>query len=176
MGRPKATIDWRGETLADRAARVLEAVCAPVLEIGPGYSSLPTVDEDEPGAGPLAALEAGFRALGDADAGERAAVLLACDLPFVDVETVRLLADWPGDGTVVPVADGHPQVLCARYGADARIAIPRLLADGRRSLRALVDAIAPVLLGEGDWHPPGGPRTFVDLDTPGDLEQWSSHE
>jgi molybdopterin-guanine dinucleotide biosynthesis protein A len=176
MGRPKATIDWRGERLADRAARVLEVVCAPVLEIGPGYSRLPTVDEDEPGAGPLAALDAGFRALDDADAGERAAVLLACDLPFVDVETVRLLADWPGDATVVPVADGHPQVLCARYGADARLAVPRLLADGRRSLRALVDAVEPVLLGEDDWLPAGGRRTFVDLDTPADLDQWSAHE
>jgi molybdopterin-guanine dinucleotide biosynthesis protein A len=103
-------------------------------------------------------------------------VLLACDLPFVDVETLRLLADWPGDSTVVPVADGHPQVLCARYGADARLAVPRLLANGQRSLRALVDAIEPVLLGEDDWLPAGGRRTFVDLDTPADLDQWSSHE
>ncbi|HEY7136185.1 MAG TPA: molybdenum cofactor guanylyltransferase [Acidimicrobiia bacterium] len=176
MGRPKATIEWRGERLADRAARVLQAVCAPVFEVGPGYSAVPTVDEDEPGAGPLAALHAGFRALDDADAGERAAVLLACDLPFVGVETVRLLADWPGDGTVVPVADAHPQVLCARYGADARLAVPRLLADGRRSLRALVDAIEPVLLDEADWRVAGGHRSFVDLDTPADLERWSGEE
>jgi hypothetical protein len=67
-------------------------------------------------------------------------------------------------------------VQCARYGADARGAIPRLLADGRRSLRALLDAIEPAWLGEPEWVAACGRHTFVDLDTPADLERWSGKE
>jgi molybdopterin-guanine dinucleotide biosynthesis protein A len=176
MGRPKATIEWRGQRLADRAARVLGAVCEPVLEVGPGYSSLPAVGEDEPGAGPLAAFDAGVRALGTAGAAGRPALLLACDLPFVGTELLRLLAAWPGEGTVVPVGDGHAQVLCARYGPDAFTAAPRLLAEGRRSLRALVDALEPTWLHENDWRAAGGTHAFADVDTPADLDRWSRED
>ena len=45
--------------------------------------------------------------------------MLGVDLPFVEPELVRLLADWPGNASAVPLADGHRQVLCARYGEEA---------------------------------------------------------
>ena len=48
-------------------------------------------------------------------------LLLACDLPFVTLELLTRLVDWPGDGTVVPVdRDGIVQPVCARYSAAAR--------------------------------------------------------
>lgn len=173
MGRPKATIVWRGERLADRAARVLESVCEPVLEVGPGYSLLTAVDEEQPGLGPLAALEAGVHALEAAGAGGRPVLVLGVDLPFVEVELVRLLADWPGDGTVVPVADGHPQVLCARYGVDAIATVADLVAAGERSLRALVESVDPELVDEERWRAVTVGHAFTDVDTPDDLARWS---
>src|SRR5205809_839007 len=53
MGRDKAELVVAGERLADRAARVLQTVCDPVLEIGTGHSVLETgaadlVDRGEP--------------------------------------------------------------------------------------------------------------------------------
>ena len=47
MGRDKAEIVVAGERLADHAARVLTAVCEPVLEIGPGRSQLEAVGDDD---------------------------------------------------------------------------------------------------------------------------------
>ncbi|MCU1467162.1 MAG: molybdopterin-guanine dinucleotide biosynthesis protein, partial [Actinomycetia bacterium] len=113
MATDKASIVWRGETLAARAARVLASVCVPVVEVGFGVSGLPCMREDPPGAGPLAALVAGARSLSGKGGP---VVLLACDLPFVEAPVLQLLAEWPGAPTVIPVVDGRLQYVCARYG------------------------------------------------------------
>lgn len=168
MGRTKARLEIDGEPLARRSARVLAAVCAPVLEVGPGYTDLPCVMEDTPGEGPLAAFVAGSTALPEGGP----LLLVACDLPALDVAAVRLLADHPGAGTVIPEVAGRRQVLCARYGPDARAAAPGLLAAGERSLRALLDRTGYEVLGEGDWAPVVDAAAFGDLDTPEDLERF----
>jgi molybdenum cofactor guanylyltransferase len=166
MGNDKARIVWRGETLAARAARVLAAVCDPVLEVGPGLTDLPSVREDPPGAGPLAALVAA------ADALETAGpvVLLACDMPFVEEPVLRLLADHAGAATVIPVAAGRLQLACARYGPNAIARARDALARGETALRAAVDADHEEL-AEEQWVVVGGPDAFADLDTPGDLDR-----
>ena len=92
---------------------MLASVCDPVVEVGPGVSGLPAVREEPPGAGPLVALLAGVGALGEPSS----VILLACDLPNVSPELLRLLVEWPGSGTVIPVVDGRFQYACARYGA-----------------------------------------------------------
>src|SRR4051812_19062640 len=111
MGIDKATLEIEGQTLARRAADVLGHVCDPVLEVGDGATDLPAVREDPVGAGPLAALVAGADALGTAPV-----LLLACDMPFIEPALVALIVQQPGDGTVIPIADGRPQYGCARYG------------------------------------------------------------
>ena len=111
MGTPKAGLRRDGETLADRSARLLQRVCDPVVEIGPGYTALARVDENPPGRGPLAALVAGADAVPD----RVRCCLLACDLPFVSEALLARLAAWPGPDTVVPVdRDGFEQPVCAR--------------------------------------------------------------
>jgi molybdopterin-guanine dinucleotide biosynthesis protein A len=166
METDKARIVWRGETLAARAARILAAVCDPVVEAGPGVTTLRCVREDPPGAGPLAALVAAAGALGT----DGPVVLLACDMPFVDEPVLRLLANREGDATVIPVAAGRLQLACARYGpeaiARARLAVTR----GETALRAAVDA-GHEELTEDEWLAVGGPDAFADLDTPGDLDR-----
>jgi molybdopterin-guanine dinucleotide biosynthesis protein A len=99
MGVPKATLVVGGESIADRAAARLLQVCDPVVEVGPGYSSLRRVDEDQPGRGPLAALVAGADAVGTGGP----LLLLACDLPFVTEALLGRLVGWEGTDTVVPV-------------------------------------------------------------------------
>ncbi len=168
MGTDKAQLVVDGRRLADRAASLLAAVCDPVLEVGPGVSGLPAVREDPPGEGPLAALGTG--AAGLARLGYAGPVLvLAVDMPFVGAGLLRLLRDRPGPATAVPVADGQPQPLCARYGADALAAVPHLLAAGQRSLRALLAAVDVDWVQPAEWEPAGGPDAFRDLDTPDDL-------
>jgi molybdopterin-guanine dinucleotide biosynthesis protein A len=161
LGTDKATLVVDGETLAARAARVLGAVCDEAVEVGPGVTSLRAVRESPPGSGPLAALVAGADAL-----GRRPVLLLACDMPFVDVALLRLLAEWPGDGTVVPVAGGRLQYTCARYGADAL----QRGRDGARALKAVVGDGATVV-DEAVWRAVAPEHAFADIDTPDDLQR-----
>ena len=111
MGRDKAELVVAGERLADRAARVLQTVCDPVLEIGPGRSALEAVGDDDPHAGPLAALVTGAGALRPRGY-EGAVLLLAVDLPFVDARLLELLVNHPSADSVVPVAGGMRQSCC----------------------------------------------------------------
>jgi molybdopterin-guanine dinucleotide biosynthesis protein A len=177
MGRPKATLTVGGEALAARAARILAEVCHPVLEVGPGYSALPHVVEEPPGAGPVAALLAGWDALGR-DPGPapslatRRVLLVACDLPFVDAALLRLLAGWDGAPTVVPVAGGRPQPACARFGADAVAVARGVVAGGPGSFRALLDAVAVDYVDEARWRPVAAADALVDVDTPEDAARW----
>ena len=167
LGRDKATVLVQGERLADHAARVLAAVCDPVVEVGPGVTGLSVCREDPVGAGPLAGLVAGALALGVV--ASRGLVLLACDLPDVEEPLIRLLAEWPGATTVVPVAGGRLQSVCARYGRVALADADAALAAGERSLRGLLGRTDHELIDESAWGAVAPPDAFADVDTPDDL-------
>lgn len=168
MGRDKALIDIDGEPLAARTARVLAEVCEPVLEVGPGRTALRCVTEEPPGGGPLAALVAGSAALPD----DGPILVVACDVPRLDAAVLRFLAEHPGASTVVPEVDGRLQVLCARYGPAARAAAPQVLADGGRSMVALLERTAYEVLDEAAWSAVVDAEVFGDLDTPEDLDRY----
>ena len=161
FGSDKARLPVDGVPNAQRLAdAMVAALDGPVLEVGPGYTSLPTAPEDRAGEGPLAAMAAGARAL-RAAGHDGPAVVLACDLPFADESLVRFLAEQPG--TTLPVVDGRPQPLCARYDGPALAAAPRLVANGARAVNALLDVVPLRLLDDVD------PTGFLDVDTPDDL-------
>ena len=166
LGQDKATVILDGERLCDRTARLLAGVAAPVLEVGPGHTGLPVVDEGEDRMGPLAAVAAGVALL---PAGA-AAIVLAVDMPAVTTALLRMLADHPSPSPVVPVdGTGRLQPLCARYSPTALAAAPRLVAAGKRAMGALLDADTHVILGADVWEPLAGPAPFADVDTPDDL-------
>lgn len=164
FGRDKALLPVDGTPAAVRLADVLSSVVSPAREVGPGRTSLARVRESSP-EGPLVAVAAGVAAL-RADGFDGGAVVLACDLPLVDAALVRYLAGF--DGTAVPVVDGRPQSLCARYSAAALDTAVALVASGERRMSALVDAGPVTWLGEDDWGAVATGRTFADVDTPAD--------
>jgi molybdopterin-guanine dinucleotide biosynthesis protein A len=172
MGRDKAELVVAGERLADRSARVLSAVCDPVLEVGPGVSGLAAVDDESaagaPRSGPLAALVAGADAL-RAHAYSGAVVLLGVDLPFVSEQLLRLVADHPASATVVPLAGGMRQSCCARYAPDALASAADLVGRGERALRALLSTVPVVDISEEEWQAVAPSDALADLDTPEDL-------
>jgi molybdopterin-guanine dinucleotide biosynthesis protein A len=172
MGADKALLPSPGEagaTLAQRSAALLEDVCSVALEVGPGVSGLPAVADDQPGAGPLAAVATGHRALMDAG-WEGAVLVVATDLPLLDVATLRWLAEHPASGSVVPVAGGHPQPLCARWSADDLALAARLVESGRRALRELLAEAHPSLAAV---DVPGArlATAVADADTPDDARR-----
>ena len=168
MGVDKAALVVDGVPLAERAAAALLAVVSPVLEVGPGRTSLPVVTEADPGAGPLGALAAGAATLArHGHAGP--AVLLATDLPFVTAALVRALASHPSEAAVVPVVAGRRQPLAARYSPAALQLAPALFSAGRRSLAALLEDVDVVEVTEDGLAPLVDLRELEDVDTPEDL-------
>jgi molybdopterin-guanine dinucleotide biosynthesis protein A len=167
MGRDKATLSLAGEPMAVRLGRLLSAITFPTLEVGPGHSGLPSVREEPPGQGPLVAVAAGARALGELGS-TGPAIVVACDLVRLTPEALELLACWPTTGAVVPEVDGHRQPLCARWAAaDLATAVERA-AVGQRAIGHLPAASPCTVLTPGHGIPVDS-RVFADADRPEDL-------
>ena len=147
MGRDKAHLEWRGETLSTRAADLLARLFFETLLVG---------GEPEPQApgrrvsdpsGPSCALRGLVAAL-EAATSPRVLVV-ATDLPFLSQDLLLALTAWPESDIVVPVdAEGtHP--LCAIYRRDICLPVARSNFDADRlSLRDLLADVdsAPVSL------------------------------
>jgi molybdopterin-guanine dinucleotide biosynthesis protein A len=170
MGFDKASLVVGGVPLAAHLASMLAEVAAPVVEVGPGRSGAPWVQEDPPGSGPLVAVGAGYEAL--LQRGHRGpALVLACDLPRLDTALLGLVAGWPGTCSVVPVWAGRPQPLCARWSAEDLGAVGAMVAAGARSMRPLLERAGVVLVDEPLWSAVTGPESLADVDRPEDLER-----
>ena len=161
MGRDKATLPWRGGTLLGHVCAVAREAGLAVAVVGRAApAGFRTIADELPGEGPLAALATVLAA------HDGAVLLLACDLPRLDAEAVRWLAALPcgADGAVLEI-DGRLQTCCAIYHQRCLPAARARLAEGRRSLHALVEA--------GDFArnacPPALTQRFVDVDTE---EEW----
>jgi len=168
MGYDKADIVVNGERLADRAARVLAGACDPVVEVGPSRSALDAAVDDDPRAGPLAALVTGAAALSERGY-DGAVLLLGVDLPFVEAPLLELLVRHPAVDTVVPMAGGMQQSCCTRYAAGALSTGAELVANGERALHALLSVVPVVEVIETEWRAVAPADAFADVDTPEDL-------
>ncbi len=169
MGFDKATMPIDGVPAAERIAQTMRTVVSVAVEVGPGVSGLPVVTESRPGRGPLVAVCAGAAALRPARA--RHVLVLACDLPLLTGAVLTTLARWPGEQSVVPVIDGFPQPLCARWSPEDLAAAAELAEAGERSMRPLLDRPGIVLADEACWPGDMDRSAFSDVDTPTDLER-----
>jgi len=172
FGRPKALVEFDGQTLAERGIGMLRAGGAdPVLIVtgaaqvglGPEYQ-VRTVCNDDWRTGMGSSLRAALRALADPDVG--AAVVALADQPLVGAEAVsRLIAAYQAGASVVVAAyDGRPRnpVLLAREHWPEVIAMATGDQGARAFLRARPGLVTLVECGDA-----GRPD---DIDTPADLE------
>ncbi len=72
---------------------------------------------------------------------------------------------------MVPRVDGIPQPLCARYGVDAVATAHTLLANGARSMQALLDAVPVTWLDDEALRGVASVDALADVDTPEDARQ-----
>jgi molybdopterin-guanine dinucleotide biosynthesis protein A len=101
---------------------------------------------------------------------EGSTVLLAVDLPFITVDFLRYLVDFPGSGTVVPFVRGEPQPVCARYSPQALVLAADAVRRGERSIRELLRLLPEVQwVGPRMWGAVAEERVLADVDTPEDL-------
>jgi molybdenum cofactor guanylyltransferase len=142
FGSPKALAELEGETLADRAWRLLGEACEERLAVGPGGLA-------DPGTGPVAAIAAGLRA-----ASYEVAVVVPVDMPLLTGEALHILADACRDAAVAQ----HGPLPCAV----ARRTLPAF-ETGERRLRT-------VLGGLDTAHVELEERLLANVNTPEDLD------
>lgn len=130
---------------------MLAGVTAPTLEIGSGASRLRRPAAADPRRGPLGAIALGTTAL-RSEGANGCAVVLATDLPLITQPLLEAISRWsaPTSVSVVPVAGGRPQYLCARWSAAALEAAVDLDAAGERRVQAALDASERLYLGPAD--------------------------
>jgi molybdenum cofactor guanylyltransferase len=145
-GRPKGLLlAPSGETLVARWKGLFASLSIPCLLVGErarsAYASAGLEVLDDARAaddlGPLGGLLALLE-----HAGERAAIAVACDMPFVSAELVRRLAEARATAPAIAARrEGRWEPFFARYDAKAALPIALEHADARRgSLQALLDA------------------------------------
>ncbi|MDQ7041401.1 MAG: molybdenum cofactor guanylyltransferase [Rhodothermus sp.] len=173
FGTDKARAEVNGKPMLQRvyevARELTQHVLLSVRADGDFYFDLvppaiPRLLDPVPEAGPLAGLVAGLRA-----AQTPWLLALACDLPSLTPETLRLLLEARSSDTdaVVPVTSGNRrQPLCALYRVHVVQSVAEAqLATGRYALQELLDhlAITSLPLPDAPLH---------NVNTPTDL----SHE
>ena len=177
MGRDKTVLEFNGQTLLQRTVALLQTIFPSVLvSVRRSRQDVvaPQVVDELPDAGPLAGLCAG---LAKADTSWVFAV--AADMPFLLPQVIQRLAESRDDvQAVVPVIQGYPQPLAAYYATSALPVLQAFLAEpGKHSLRGALERLT-VCHVDGNRLQGADPglRSFLDLDTPDDVEVARRHE
>ncbi len=145
MGRDKATLVVRGQTLVERVVSTVGTRCAPVFVLAAPGQALPDLPaqilrDEVRGVGPLLATARGLRAA--ADAGRTWAFVCAVDMPHLGAAIIDELtaAAASSAADVVLPWDGRDHYLAGLYRTELAARADELVAAGERSMRALVDA------------------------------------
>lgn len=183
-GSPKALARVGGVRLIERAVQAVAAAadCTVIVasEQEPyGYLGLPVRGDERPDTGPLGGIHAAVRwARMD---GFAAALVVACDMPFVPAGLLRELASHVGPAAVsVPASPSRRglEPLCAAYGTECLAAIESALDRGDRSVISFFEAVDVRILplqAVSRWGDPS--RLFYNVNRPQDrrrAERWAA--
>jgi molybdopterin-guanine dinucleotide biosynthesis protein A len=175
LGRSKGELLFKGQSLAERAAHSLWPLSTSVLiSIGrgtanpaPGFS---TVEDLPPaGRGPLAGIDAGFRATGDADLA-----VLACDYPLVETQLMRQIVESKAsedDVVIVTDCGGRDHPLVALWRRRSAAVVAAALEKGLLRVRALLPDLAVKRIGPQQLPGVDLDRLMFNLNWPGELEE-----
>ncbi|MEU7054609.1 NTP transferase domain-containing protein [Streptomyces sp. NPDC046197] len=137
-GADKPGLRVGGRALLDRVLAACADARTTVVVADPRPTARPVrwAREEPPGAGPLAALDAGLRGT-----TQEYVVVLSADLPFLEEATVRqllsALREGRAEGALVIDADGRDQPLVAAYRTQALRRELAVLADEHGTLTGL---------------------------------------
>jgi aminoglycoside 6-adenylyltransferase len=128
FGSPKALARFRGETLAERAWRILAETCDEVIAVGKAEDALelpfPVLDDGAEERAPVYGVIAGLRA-----ASHDVALVVPVDCPLLTADDLRALAD----GRAVPQTGPLP----GAYEQSILSELERRVAGGELSLRGV---------------------------------------
>jgi molybdopterin-guanine dinucleotide biosynthesis protein A len=157
FGAPKALARLGGETLAERAWRLLGETCDETIAVGKRADALPlpfpVLDDGSPVRAPIAGLVAGLRA-----ARNDVAVVLPVDVPLLSARSVEALAAACADAAAPPTGP-----LPGAYRKSALPAFEQRLATGRLALRDALRELDTRVVELDPWE-------LANVNTPADLE------
>jgi molybdopterin-guanine dinucleotide biosynthesis protein A len=150
FGSPKALARFRGETLAERATRLLAEACDEVIVVGKQHDGLPIdlIDDGARSRAPVYGVLAGLR-----HARHDVVVALPVDVPLVSPGALRALGEAGAvPSAAIPLPGAYPRSLLP--------VLEKRVARDELSLRG----VNPVTLALPDG-------LFVDVDTPDALAE-----
>lgn len=178
MGRLKQQLPLGGETLLDRAVRLVEEVSGRVAILGPvspetdGFEPFRTPLEYyrdlRPGHGPLGGIYTGL-----AQTRTEYNLFLGCDMPFVSAGLLRYVVrralEWGADVTVCRSADGRIQRLAGVYRRRARPAIRAALERDIDQVSAIYPRVRCQVIGWSELARARFPaNVFTNINAPED--------
>jgi len=171
MGRDKALLRFNAETLLERTVRVLSRVVDPVVVVGRvtlplalhGTQAIPDIYQH---AGPLGGIATGLRHI-----QRDRAVVVSCDLPYLEADLIELLVGFADEwDAIVPLWDGRLQGTCALYSSLCLPVAASMLEKRQYRLRDLFDRIhARTLLPEELEAAGIGAQSVRNVNTP---DEW----
>jgi molybdenum cofactor guanylyltransferase len=177
MGRNKALLDFAGEPLVCRMARLVKEAGLEVRLIGPPELFRPlgleAIADDQQGLGPLGGIATAL-----AHSTELWNLIVAVDLPYLTPAWLAALAARAAASAadaLLPRSERGLEPLCAAYH---RRCLPSILAALGRGVRKVTDGLEgppPCRVEEiapAEWKRyAGGRDLFENLNTPGDYQR-----
>lgn len=174
MGRDKALVDYQGMPMLKRVYQVAAACTRKVYVLAPwvkNYQNILPTDcqyliETQPGKGPVNGLSEGLEQI-----AAQWILLLACDLPLLNVEIIQSwinkLAQIPTSTlALVPQRSGIWEPMCGFYRKEIKAELDSFLKVGKRSFQELLSGIEVATLDVDDKTD----LMLLNCNYPGDLE------
>jgi molybdenum cofactor guanylyltransferase len=171
-GNPKALIKLGGRSIVERVVAALTPAVDDVLVVTNtpelyAFLGLPMVADVYPDHGSLGGIYSGLRAAGEI------AFTVACDMPFLHPEVVRLVVGRAGEGDVViPRVGEQLETLHAAYSPACLAPIEARLRAGRLKIVGFFDDVRVVEVGAAEVARFRDPTVaFMNVNTPDELER-----
>ena len=170
-GRPKALLELGGRRIIERVLDAVRPVVDDVLIVTNTpdlyrFLGLPMVGDAFPDHGSLGGIYTGLAA-----AGGDAAFTVACDMPFVHPDVVRLVVARAADADVViPRVGDQLETMHAVYGKACLPPIEIQLRAGRLKIVGFLPAVRVIEISEAEVARHRAPDVaFMNVNTPEEL-------
>lgn len=171
MGRDKGLIHWHGKPQRLYLYDLMKATGLPTFfscreEQAAALSEYPCILDAEPGAGPADALLGAHKRYPNV-----AWLVLACDMPLIDLETLQYLINKRDEQCMATAFrapyfdDGSPDPLCSIWEPQSFAVLSAKLQVGKRCLRKTLMSMPLNLL-----EPPN-PAALKNINTPEEVKE-----
>ena len=170
-GQPKALVELGGRPIIERVVAALAPAVDDMLVVTNtpelyAFLRLPMVADVYPDHGSLGGIYSGLKA-----ASGPGALTIACDMPFLHPDVIKLVAARAGEGDVVlPRVGCRLETLHAAYDKVCLPHIAECLVAGRLKIVEFLERVRVVEITENEVARFRDPRvTFMNVNTPDDL-------